>query len=898
MEYDVVYFNDFIKNSNSFYAHLPKSGDSKSPEYLAEHSSLTVKYARLIVERNRLTPIISKLIDSSIPSKFSNRQLLANCIEKYFWRAIAFHDLGKVNRNFQINKMKNHNVNLPNIEHNFGDQHSIISMYIYLADFWSEFLSLELTEGEQFFLLDVILYLSYSISKHHSYSLDNAMDNERWTNTDLFKLSPFLAIFGVKLNDAQIDEFYNCYLSKANFDILFCTDILRHIMEQTNSFPLFALIKLNFSLLTASDYLATSHYMNNWNELIADFGLIDNSLHNKIVKNAFFSKDYNKLVSESLNNKEKINLSELQEKSNINLNKLRQCLAVEAITNIRNSSSKNLFYIEAPTGGGKTNMSMLAMAELLKNDEHHLISKVFYVFPFTTLITQTYASLKDTFGLEDSEIAEIHSKAAFSTGHYEEDYKNYIDYLFLNFPIILLSHIKFFDILKTNKKESNYLLNRLSNSIVIIDELQSYSPQIWDKIIYFIANYAEYFNMKFILMSATLPKIGDILNNKNIASNFVYLVNNKSKYFQNPNFCDRIKFDYSLLALSKPNKDNKTEYLHTLWEKVSIESKEYSSNNVLYPESVFTIIEFIFKKTASEFYNLALQENKFFDEILLLSGTILEPRRKEIIGNLKSKEFRKKKILLISTQVVEAGVDIDMDLGFKDKSLIDSEEQLAGRVNRNAIKDNCKVFIFDCDEEKIIYRGDARFKVMGELKDEYKNILVSKDFDALYGLIISRIRQKNDCPLIENLSEVTDNVSALDFKEVDNKLNIIQTENVSVFVPLLIHIDNLKGYLKILKEFEIQCKDGFVDGKDIWNLYEQTVVDGKEDFVQNRVKLKKIQGLMSNFCFSMYPKSKDYSRLMTFGIMKLGYLYLESYHDVYSFNDGINTDLLENSNFL
>src|SRR5690606_27921607 len=104
--------------------------------------------------------------------------------------------------------------------------------------------------------------------------------------------------------------------------------------------------------------------------------------------------------------------------------------------------------------------------------------------------------------------------------------------------------------------------------------------------------------------------------------------------------------------------------------------------------SVYTIIELIFKKTASEFYDL-IRNNDFFDEIFVLSGTILPHRRKYIVNFLKNKINRTKKILLITTQVVESGVDIDMDLGFKDRSLIDSDEQLAGRINRNVNKREC-----------------------------------------------------------------------------------------------------------------------------------------------------------------------------------------------------------------
>lgn len=162
------------------------------------------------------------------------------------------------------------------------------------------------------------------------------------------------------------------------------------------------------------------------------------------------------------------------------------------ITNVRRNRDKNLFYIEAPTGGGKTNVSMLAVAELLKDKT---LNKIFYVFPFTTLITQTYVSLKDVFGLKNDEIIELHSKAAHisvsasshslikeETDDYKNEYIDYIDSLFVNYPVSLLSHVRFFEYLTTNKKEANYVFSRLANSVVILDEIQSYNPSTWDVI--------------------------------------------------------------------------------------------------------------------------------------------------------------------------------------------------------------------------------------------------------------------------------------------------------------------------------------------------------------------------------------------------------------------------------
>lgn len=904
MAYDINYFNELISDSKLYYAHLPKEGDNeRKKELLSEHSALVYSYAKKIVEKQLLDSIIENLIINAIPDNLDNKQLLAKEIDTLFWRAIAFHDLGKVNRIFQKKKMKN-DADILHVEHDYGSQHSVISVYIFLAFYYEQTLSINISENNRDYLDNVALYLSYSIYMHHSTILIDAQYEDQWTDHRLVSLSNYLTLFGIQIQNKE--DFHNCILQYAVHGEKGLFGQLERILnEKYNScFPLFALIKLNYSLLTASDYLATAHYMNNWEEMFADFNLIDNSLRNKIITNAV-NFEYNKPVYDTINKREIISPDLYAQQSNANLNELRKCIAVEVVENIRKNSDKSLFYIEAPTGGGKTNVSMLALAELLSSDANGRISKVFYVFPFTTLITQTYKSLSETLGLSESEIAEIHSKAPFQTKYCEDDYLdrsnylNYLDNLFMNYPVVLLSHIRFFDVLKANHKETNYLLHRMANSVVIIDEIQSYSPKIWDKIVYFIVNYAKYFNIKFIVMSATLPKIGNIVNNKELAHDFVYLVNDKNKYFQNSNFCNRVSFDYSLLTLPIPDKDNKCDYLRNLMFTVFEKSTEYSRHNSLYPDSVFTIVEFIFKKTASEFYLLVLNENIFFDEIYLLSGTILEPRRKEIIRNLKSEKIRDKKVLLISTQVVEAGVDIDMDLGFKDKSIIDSEEQLAGRINRNVKKKGCTLYIFDCDTEKTLYAGDERYKLLKGDINEYQNILQTKDFDKLYNLVIDKIISKNEKEYIQNLSELLKKVSKLDFKGVNDELRIITAENISIFVPLSIDIRYFEQFIGTLNDLNIPYHE-MLQGKDVWNCYESVIKNQDEDFVKNKIQMKKLQGLMSNFVFSIFPTGEDARNLISsgYGRMVYGFLYLENYNEIYSFENGINTDVLKNSNFI
>ena len=744
---------------------------------------------------------------------------------------------------------------------------------------------------------NVSLYLSYSIYKHHAPCLNEGQNDTVWDNEDLFVLKSYLSLFKIDLNDEQINLFHNCFLKNANFNFFF-DRYNSDVIKKDNTFPLFALCKLNYSLLTASDYLATAHYMNGWSEMYSDYGLIDDALRQKIISNIECSKAYNEAVYKALANDNIPNTDQLMELSNHNLNELRKCIAIEVIKNVRKNADKNLFYLEAPTGSGKTNVSMLALAELLRADKQNEINKVFYVFPFTTLITQTYKSLSETFGLNVDEIAEIHSKASFHTEHYEDDYLNYLDNLFVNYPVSLLSHIRFFDVLKTNGKEVNYLLHRMANSIVIIDEMQSYSPKTWDKVVYFINNYAHFFNMKFLIMSATLPKIGELLDDKSLAGEFVYLIKDKSIYFQNPNFCKRVNIDYSLFEWPCVTKEDKCDYLSRLKEYLFEKSEGFAAQNELYPQSVHTIIEFIFKKTASEFYSIVIEDNDFFDEVFLLSGTILEPRRKEIINRLKSSELRSKKVLLISTQVVEAGVDIDMDLGFKDKSIIDSEEQLAGRINRNANKLACTLYLFNLDTEKSLYGKDDRYQFVKDMNfSEYKEILSSKEFDRLYQMIIDKTNKLNHSTFTENIHDLEEYIATLNYTEVDKQLKLIKSLNDLVYVPIKIPIRYFKEEISILKEFHIPYGN-FLSGADVWNAYVDIIFKKETDFLSTKIKIKKMQGLLSTFSFSIFKRGKDYDVLKTYGEEKYGFFYMSSYEEIYNFEEGVVSTILNNSNFI
>lgn len=907
--YNTKYIDEFIKGTSvSYYAHLPKENLLKEPETLSEHLSLVVGYYFKLTEKHRLENVICQLISASIPNRFTNKQTLSEVVQNLFLKVIVFHDFGKVNHLFQEKKMKNFANNFLKISHVFDSQHSIIGMYIFLADYYSETLDLDILNEERVFLDNVALYLSYNIVKHHSSVLKEAKDDSLWNNENLFVLSGYLKLFKIKIREADIDDFHKLMLKCAIFnDGLFGQ--FDEIILKENPFPLYALCRLNFSLLTASDYLATNEYMNQMS--VNDFGTLSKERIEEIyqfvtntdwLNEAEGKKNYNKAVFEKIENYE---FQNPQIAIGDNLNVLRTEMAIEVIRNIRLNADKNLFYIEAPTGGGKTNLSALAAIELLKIHQGKY-NKVFYVFPFTTLITQTCKSLKETLGLQENEMVELHSNAGMKVNNEDDNYGNeklnYVNHLFVNYPFTFLSHIRFFDILKTNEKEANYLLHRLANSIVVIDELQSYNPQHWDKVIYFIKQYADKFNIKFILMSATLPKLDRLNVIKGQVQDFVYLLPDaKKKYFNNPNFSGRVAFNFDYF-------DRIDLELSEIAERLLAESKTYSKKdfgNAKPLGSVYTIIEFIFKKTASEFHELIKQShNNFFDEIFVLSGTILPHRRKEIINFLKNKNNRKKKVLLITTQVVEAGVDIDMDLGFKDRSLIDSDEQLAGRINRNVNKQDCVLFLFNYNKEATIYGKDKRLELTRKhiTQEQYIDILNNKDFDKLYDIVLNNRNEWNDKTMVENFGDYERKIKSLKFKSVHENFKLIEQDNISCFIPLSvpIEVDGIaeeqkdsvftQSELDFLKQYQMfPNEQNEIEGKEVFDIYLR-LIHNKQEFAKQKTEEKILQGIMSKFVFSLFASDKIEKKITHYADeekSEYGYKYIEHWNNFYDIKSGM-----------
>lgn len=848
-------FEKIIKNGEKYLAHLPKEA-SLEKETLLSHSNLVLDYSLKLVELNQ----IEKNIDA-ILFKVSDNVDFLNSVKLLYIKAIYWHDIGKINENFQLEKMSNSKFS--KVEYGISSKHSILSAYLYLVSCFDYVNKTFSDRNQKIDLISISVSFAMSIWRHHT-GIHKSINELICDKDEGLPICSKLDIYLSMLN-LHVDKKIHSML----MDNLVNGDLNKYLKKNENYF---LLSKSLFSLLIISDYYATAQFMNygNTKELkYKNFGLIDDDFRKAIYKRFYENQFDKELINKTTSDFK--DFDKLQEKSNDNLNHLRNKLFVEVRTGlldtIKKNKSQNLFYIEAPTGAGKTNLSLMSVAEILKKDTS--INKVFYVFPFTTLITQTYASVKKTLELNNSQIVQLHSKAKYNQkkeekedGVYGNDKKNFLDNQFMNYPITLLSHVKFFDILTGISKDDNYIFHRLANSIVIIDEIQTYSPDFWSRIVYLLDIYAKNFNIKFIVMSATLPKI-----HKLIDAQFTFLVSNKQDYFQNPNFAQRVTIDTTVKNINKPEE---------IYELLIKESKNYQALESNNSKKIKTIIEFITKKGADEFYKHAKEVNKIFDDIFILSGTILEPRRKEIIDFIKN--THDKNILLVTTQVVEAGVDIDMDIGFKEKSLLDSDEQLAGRINRNSFKKGNKLFLFCIGKgnDKFVYKTDERKNISAIYQEggKEKNILDTKDFDKFYDQILEKIIGKNELTCMTNLNTYKTDIKNLRFN--DSRIELIEMRSLSVFVP---HNMMAKLY---------------------WNAYEKAILNNEKDLIDKKIDIKKLSAKISKYTFSLadYPKS-GIEYLEAYGEKKYGYLYLEEWYSecngkkLYSYKDGLDTSVLK-----
>ncbi|GAU77702.1 CRISPR-associated helicase/endonuclease Cas3 [Fusibacter sp. 3D3] len=795
--------SECVENDSIYYAHKRPNKN----ETLEEHCQLTLDYFMKISTQNGLSECIDGMIRKLIKPEIAEIEVKAvdAYVKNLFLEAIYYHDIGKLNRDFQVEKMKNPHFDL--ISEGMSE-HSIISSLLYIDIQFASLKGQGFKQKSVKFLKQMIVNFAYMISRHHGYLKD--------LNHFADRLAGVLE--GLKDHPNRIEGY--CFkerLFEYESDRLetLISNYTNHTMTDSRDLTLLILNKVLYSGIVACDFYATGDFMNQ--SVIDDFGYIEDA-------ETFTNTYFNDPLIQS------IQMFDFNQHP-ISINHLRTEIFNEAADTFVKHIDKSIFYLEAPTGSGKTLTSInIAVQALLKEPS---INRIFYVFPFNTLIDQTQSVLSKLF--DASSVAVVNAISPIKEKASEEseigDYnKSYLDRIFLHYPITLTSHVKFFSNLMGVGRESHLPLIHMANSLVIIDEIQSYKNMIWSELILLMEHYAKCLNIRFIIMSATLPQL-NILSGSNVAVN---LLQDGSRYYQSPYFKDRVAVDCTMLDCGV----------------ITLEAlKTHLFENVILKQKNRILIEFIDKESARTFFKSLKVDDRFTDyAVEELTGDDHILFREEMISKLKAqdalKQFIWQKVIVVATQVIEAGVDIDMDIGYKDISLIDSEEQFIGRINRSCMRLGCKVFFFDYTQAKTIYRDDVRIDFnLRNLK--YRQLFIDKQFGLYFDDVLKRLATEKLKANKNALALFQSYVQEQDYLKFYKHMKLIDQVTFTIFIPRNL---NAKGVI--------------IEGAVVWQQYKDLLLNMDKPYTQKQIELSKLNRVISYFTYSVHAEPLKYDDLI------------------------------------
>ena len=819
-------------------------------ELLSKHLDLTVSYLYNIINKKNLDQVLLNIEKALL----RNRASFASTLYKeLLLNVFIFHDIGKIIIPFQVNEDKMDS-NYFEYEGPAKANHSPLSSVLYFDYYYEKiyehYENDDISDEDFYFLCFILQINTYLINQHHG-GLDNF---DKYKENTLFKhLNNF-----IEFKDYR--ELFEC-----NYNRDFFVDLKsdKHIiLDETHKYMMtykkdkkleisfFVYSRLIFSMLKTCDVYSTYEYENDTK--VEDLGLFDsNSL--ATLKSEFEDQEIIHFI-----NKYRLFLKGVikenpysEDSDSVKLNELRTKIFLESERTLLENLDKNIFYLEAPTGSGKTIIAINLVLNILLNNKD--INKYIHVAPYNTLLEQTKNSLKESFvGVAnfDDLISVLNSITSIKTilkerksenediEDNEEDDINFEESLlshnFINYPILLTSHVRLFKFLFGHKKEDLCPLVGLCNSVIVLDEIQSYKNSIWKETILFLEEYASLLNIKIIIMSATLPRLSYFIKD----SSFVNLINNPSIYFQNRLFKDRVQLDYSFL-------DKKSETLEDDLFDMIVKIAKTKDNDI---NKILTC--FLTKPRAEVFYERFKETLKGENvKVFLITGKTPLPERKQILSQIK--KSKDEKIILVSTQVIQAGINIDMDIGFKDISTLDEEEQFIGRINRFFLKNNSKVYFFNLDDVRKIYINDFRTRKEITLENvKTRKILEDKNFIEFFQVVMEDIElnRSNKSSCSTSLSEFMDSkVNTLIYKEIENRLKLIEDDNsISVFINR-----------------EIELEDGtFLKGYEVWDELKDICNNYKITYAEREFKKSKIMEKATYFIVNMRKWTNSYNDII------------------------------------
>jgi CRISPR-associated endonuclease/helicase Cas3 len=422
-----------------------------------------------------------------------------------------------------------------------------------------------------------------------------------------------------------------------------------------------------------------------------------------------------------------------------------------------------IFRLTVPTGGGKT---LASMAFALHHAVLYNLDRVIVAIPYTSIIEQTASVYKDIFG--SNRVLEHHSAISFDS----EDSKSTIRLAADNWDarIIVTTTVQLFESIFSNRPAKCRKIHNLARSIIILDEVQTLPLHLLVPILDVIQELVDNYETTVVLCTATQPALGrgPFLKGLNGIRDIIPC---SKKYF-----VDLQRVDYFIPACTEK----------WSWDRVADEMRQYHQCMVV----VNT------KKDALSLLS-AMGDRKVLHLSTLMCGAhrrrALDEVRRRLQGGLPCQ--------LVSTQVVEAGVDLDFPVVMRAIGPLDRIVQAAGRCNREGkLADvegnlvNGQVIIFEPEEGSLprgAYRSatdEARIIISSAKSDLHDPDLYEKYFYKLYQDV------ETDAKDIQKLRD-----TKLNFEQIAQKFEMIDSPTVPAlvnYIPDERTVNRIKDQLK------------------------------------------------------------------------------------------------------
>jgi CRISPR-associated endonuclease/helicase Cas3 len=408
-------------------------------------------------------------------------------------------------------------------------------------------------------------------------------------------------------------------------------------------------IRMLFSCLVDADFLDTETFLNpEKNRLRVDGPEID-LLRQKL--NAFMEEKQRTAPPTKLNQ--------------IRAHVLRQCRA-------RAAGEPGIYTLTVPTGGGKT-LSSLAFA--LEHAHQKNKRRVIYAIPYTSIIEQTADVFRKVFKELPGAVLEHHSNVK-AEAKKEKDKKteattekSTLAAENWDAPLIVTTNVQLFESLFAARTSRCRKLHNIANSILILDEAQLLPPDFLQPILDVLRLLVEQYGVTVVLCTATQPALGTQLGGH--GRTLLKGLNNATEIMDGT---DQLYRDLERVTVYVPRNFDERES----WDAIADRLQQH--------ESVLAIVN-----TRADCREL---HARMPEGTMHLSALMCGEHRSVLIDEIKNRLAKPEPVRVVSTQLIEAGVDVDFPVVYRALAGLDSIAQAAGRCNREGTQGRGQVFVF------------------------------------------------------------------------------------------------------------------------------------------------------------------------------------------------------------